>query len=211
MHTQHATSATHPKKQTILISDERKTHTCKEETMSNTTPPPSVSIPENLRNQQGQAGAGQRLNVAEPRLLDTFDPIANDDAILPNSTNPPVVTLVTPTLLDTFDPTGITPSYHTLLAAMDYVGGTSIWVTYEDFLLRRGFGVEFWTVVGANTNKHLGLRRAELLETMTWGVIRKEMIGDVAANWEFVWRAATWMAAGGDWQDIGPVRRLIGC
>ncbi|KAI5791075.1 hypothetical protein EDC01DRAFT_781364 [Geopyxis carbonaria] len=180
------------------------------------TPPPGLPIPAHLynqcRQQQGQpvAAAAQRRTAslaAQGRgLTPPSDPCRFDpSARQPSPPNPAHL----PTLFDLFDPTGITPSYHTLLAAMDYVCDTSVWVTFEDWLLSRGFGFQFWIIVGRNSNTHLGFRRAELLEMLTGGKLSLEMVEDVVVHWEFLWRAASWMAGGGEWEDVGPVRKLV--
>ncbi|KAI5791078.1 hypothetical protein EDC01DRAFT_630553 [Geopyxis carbonaria] len=137
-----------------------------------------------------------------PRLNQTSPPFAG---------TPPLITLDLgkPTLLDFFDPVGIVPFYSNLLEAMDCVCGTFIWMELEDFLLDKGFGIDFWAVVSANTSQHLGLRRAELLEKLTQGEIKSDMVGQVVEKWDFVWRLATWLTDGGEWEDVGPVRTLL--
>ncbi|KAI5791069.1 hypothetical protein EDC01DRAFT_746856 [Geopyxis carbonaria] len=145
-----------------------------------------------------------------PRFAETLDPLAGPSGL--SNLTPPArnaLTIANTTLLDFFDPTGFAPSYSNLLESMDYVCATKIWVNFEDFLIEKGFGYQFWVVVSANTNQHLGLRRTELLEKLTQGKIQSNMVGVVVANWEFVWRLAAWLADGGEWEDVGPVRMLL--
>ncbi|KAI5791079.1 hypothetical protein EDC01DRAFT_630554 [Geopyxis carbonaria] len=193
--------------------------------------PPFLAIPPHMRHylrpqqeksdETGEAthntlpqGSDQRAptDVLPPSLGEGFDPFTQTAGVLDFTDDPPLITvnLSNPTPLDFFDPSGIVPSYSTLLTAMDYVCGTTVWVQYEDFLLGKGFGFEFWVVVSANTNQHLGLRRAELLEKLTSGDIKRDMVGEVVENWEFVWRLAAWLTDGGEWEDVGPVRELMG-
>ncbi|KAI5791076.1 hypothetical protein EDC01DRAFT_781365 [Geopyxis carbonaria] len=196
--------------------------------MSNITPtsPPPITMPaipahvwQCLRTQQeGDDAASDHdtfIGQAElllPDMQTPSDPLTGSPGAL-NFTHPPLIALKLnkPTLLDFFNPAGIIPTYESLLAAMDYVCATSVWVDLEEFLLGKGFDLVFWTVVGANTNQTLGLRRAELLETMTKGRVNSDMIGEVVTNWDFVWRLAAWIADGGEWEDVGPVRELLEC
>ncbi|KAI5791083.1 hypothetical protein EDC01DRAFT_109033 [Geopyxis carbonaria] len=189
--------------------------------MSDITPIPA--IPPHMRHflrrpQQDEASA-DTPSVTPPTTQGQLP----DTELLPSRTfgdtsgilnlNPSLtdITVAKTTLLDFFDPAGIFPSYTSLLEAMDYVCGTTVWVDFEDFLLGKGFGYEFWVVVSANTSQHLGLRRAELLEKLTSGKIKSDMVGQVVTNWEFVWRLAVWLVDGGEVEDAGPVRKLLEC